>query len=241
MASNRRHRSLSAMLAARRPQFAERSGLGYLVAIRPGAAVGDRRLSGTLMTSGLATETRMMHKLLYEVAGEYREHSFPAVFNVSTAGTVPRVHAGLPAGGLEAFEVLTSQLEAPLVILYVLHTPRGEAPAGRYQSRDFSHFELKSLLGRFTAFLCSDSRFDLWVYSPSERATVVLDRHNQLFAYGPIDRFSSALRSIGYEQGAISVDFPHIHQFMPEFDRHSEELLSTLDWIRTDLRPEDEQ
>ena len=182
-----------------------------------------------------------MHKLLYEVEGSYREHSFPAVFSELTAGTVPRIHAGLPAGGLEPFEVLVSQLEAPLVILYVLHTPRGEAPAGRYQSRDFSHFELTSLLERFTAFLCSDSRFDLWVYSPSQRATVVLDRHNQMFAYGPLASFSSALRAIGYEQGIISVDFPHVHQYMPEFDGDAAELLSRLDWIQTDLRPEDEQ
>ncbi|KRB12429.1 hypothetical protein [Rhizobacter sp. Root16D2] len=182
-----------------------------------------------------------MHKLLYEVEGRYREHSFPAVFNESTAGTIPRVQAGLPAGGLEPFQVLVSQLEAPLLLLHVLHTPRGEALAGRHQSREISHLEFTDLVGRFTAFLCSDSRFDLWVYSPSERATVVLDRHNQLFAYGPLARFLSALRSIGYEQGEIDVDFPHVHQYMPEFDGDSIELLSTLDWSRTDLRPEDEQ
>ncbi|MDP9123895.1 MAG: hypothetical protein M3N82_04750 [Pseudomonadota bacterium] len=182
-----------------------------------------------------------MHKLFYEVEGRYREHSFPALFSESTAGMVPRVHAGLPAGGLEPFEVLVSQLEAPLLLLYVLHTARGEAPSGRYQSQEISHYEFTSLVGRFTAFLCSDSRFDLWVYSPSERATVVLDRHNQLFAYGPLARFSSALRGIGYEQGDIAVDFPHVHQYMPEFDGDSKDLLSSLAWSRTDLRPEDEQ
>jgi len=182
-----------------------------------------------------------MHKLLYEVDGRLREHSFPAHFSESIAGTVARIHAGLPAGGLEPFEILVSQLEAPLLLLYVLHTPRGEAPAGRYQSPEMSHHAFTSLVRRFSAFLCSDSRFDLWVYSPSARATVVLDRHNQLFAYGPLERFSSALRGIGYEQGEIAVDFPHIHQYLPAFDGDSKELLSSMAWSRTDLRPEDEQ
>lgn len=182
-----------------------------------------------------------MHKLMYEVEGRYRAHSFPAVFNESSAGAVRRIHAGLPAGGLEPFEMLVSVLEAPLLLLYVLHTPRREALPGRYQSQEISHAAFTSLVERFTAFLCSDSRFDLWVHSPSGQATVVLDRHNQLFAYGPMERFSAALRGIGYERGEIAVDFPHIHQYMPEFDRDSEELLSSLDWSRTELRPEDEQ
>jgi hypothetical protein len=182
-----------------------------------------------------------MHKLLYEVGGTYREHSFPAHFREEIAGTVPRIHAGLPAGGLEPFELLVSQIEAPLLLLYVLHTPRGEASSGRYQSEEISHREFTLLVRRFAAFLCSDSRFDLWVHSPSEGATVVLDRHNQLFAYGPLERLSNALRGIGYEQGDITVDFPHIHQYMPEFDGDSKELLSTIAWSRTDLRPEDEQ
>ena len=146
-----------------------------------------------------------MHKLLHEIDGKFQEHSFPARFIETVAGTVPRVHAGLPAGGLEPFEALVSQMEAPLLLLYVLHTPRGEAAAGRYQSEEISYGEFTSLVRRFTAFLCSDSRFDLWVYSPSERATVVLDRHNQLFAYGPLDRCSRTLRGLGYEEGEIAV------------------------------------
>lgn len=89
-------------------------------------------------------------------------------------------------------------------MLYVLHTPRGEASAGRYQSPAMSRREFTSLVERFEAFLCSDSRFDLWVHSPSEHATVVLDRHNQLFAYGPLDRFTDVLLGFGYEQGEMS-------------------------------------
>lgn len=126
-------------------------------------------------------------------------------------------------------------------MLYVLHTPRGEAKSGRYQSPAVSHREFTSLVDRFAAFLCSDSRFDLWVHSPSDQATVVLDRHNQLFAYGPLGRFEDVLLGIGYEHGDIAVDFPHIHKYMPAFDKDSEALLSWLTWSRTDLRPEDEQ
>jgi hypothetical protein len=44
-----------------------------------------------------------------------------------------RVHTGLPFCGWGPFEVLVSQLEAPFLLLYVLHTLRGEARAARYQ------------------------------------------------------------------------------------------------------------
>lgn len=182
-----------------------------------------------------------MHKLLHEVDGRFTPHSFPAVFHESVAGSMRRIHAGQPAGGLEAFEALVAQLEAPLLLLYVLHTPRGEAPPGRYQSEEISHGQFVALARRFAAFLGSDSRFDLWVHSPSAHATVVLDRHNQLFAYGPLSRFATALRALGYEQGEVAVDFPHVHQYLPEFDADAAALLASLAWSRSDLRPEDEQ
>ncbi len=182
-----------------------------------------------------------MHKLLHQVDGTFRPHSFPPVFDETAAGTMRRIHAGQPAGGLEAFESLVAQLEAPLLLLYVLHTPRGEAAAGRYQSREMTLEAVTAFVRRFSAFFRADSRFDLWVHSPSDQATVVLDRHNQLFAYGPLSRFAGALRALGYEQGKVAVDFPHVHQYLPEFDADATALLASLDWSRTDLRPEDEQ
>jgi hypothetical protein len=181
-----------------------------------------------------------MHKIRHEIDGQYREHSFPAHFKLAMAGTVRRVHAGLPAGSLDPFKALMSQLEPPLLLLYVLHMPRGEAEPGRYESEETSQAEVIRLVDRFAGFLCSDSRFDLWVYSPSERATIVLDRHHQLFAYGPLDRFSSALRALGYEEGEVAVPFPHMHQYMPEFDSDAKAFLGALAWSRSDLQPEDE-
>ena len=62
-----------------------------------------------------------------------------------------------------------------------------------------------------------------------------------MFAYGPLSRYADALRAIGYEHGEIAVDFPHVHQYMPEFDADAKELLASLAWTRSDLRTEDEQ
>ena len=183
-----------------------------------------------------------MHKLLYEVDGKFQEHSFSALFSQSTVAGVSRIVAGQPAGGLAAFESLTVHtLKAPFLLLYILHTPRGEARPGRYQSQEIGNEDLSAFLSRFSAFLCSDSRFDLWVHSPSERGTVVLDRHNQLFAYGPIDRFAQSLRAIGYDEGVSAVDFAHAHQYRPEFDGDAIEILKALDWRYSELQPEDEQ
>ena len=183
-----------------------------------------------------------MHKLTYRVDGEWKVHSCAPVFSVGAAdGGVQRVHAGAPHGDPTPFERLVQVLEAPYLLLYVLHTPRGEAAAGRYQSPELSKDQFHAFLAEFGEFLRADSRFDIWAYSPAERATVVWDRHNQLFAYGPLERFAAELRSLGFQSGVLDVNFPHQHHYRPEYDEQASALLNTFEWSHSPLRPEDEQ
>lgn len=183
-----------------------------------------------------------MYKLSHLVDGEWREHSHPPVFSVGSQGDqVQRVIAGSPSGDTAAFERLVRVLEPPYFLLYVLHTPRGEAEPGRYQSPELSVARFQTFMEQFGVFLSSDSRYDIWAYSPSERATVVWDRHNQLFAYGPRERFVSELVSMGFSPGVPSIDFPHQHHYRHEYDQAASELLRFLEWSRSPLRQEDEQ
>jgi len=183
-----------------------------------------------------------MYKLGHLVSGLWVEHAHPAVFRLpATDEESPRVVAGVPQGDPEVFARLTACLEPPYHLLYVLHTPRGEGAAGRYQSPPLGHAELRAFMAEFGAFLARDARFDLWAHSPAENATVVWDRHNQLFGYGPLDRFAAELRALGFVPGEPEVAAPHEHHYHAGFDAQAAALLRAFDWSFSPLRAEDEQ
>lgn len=182
-----------------------------------------------------------MHKLSQLVDGSWIECSYPPVFALESVHNTQRLKVGVPSGNSEPFERLVLSLEPPYLLLYVLHTPRGEGEPGRYQSQELSANEFRLFMQKFGAFLSADARFDIWAHSPSEQATVVWDRHNHIFAYGPVERFSSELRALGFNSGALQGSAPHQHHYRSEFDEHASELLSSYSWSYSPLRPEDEQ
>jgi hypothetical protein len=183
-----------------------------------------------------------MHKLSYLREDQWLEHSYAPVFAESSMGSEgKRIVAGVPDGDVRPYERLVLTMEAPYVLLYILHTPRGEGEGGRYESPELTVAQLRSFVARFGAYLSSDSRFDIWAYSPSEQATVVWDRHNQLFAYGHIEKFVYQLQALGFHTGQAEVPVPHQHHFRREFDAHASELLAAFEWAQSPLRPEDEQ
>lgn len=183
-----------------------------------------------------------MHKLSHLVRGEWVEHSHPAHFQiVSKQGAAPRIVGGIPSGDSAPFERLVRCLGRPCFLLYVLHTPRGEAEPGRYQSPPLSSEELEEFLARFRSYLTSDARFDLWAHSPSDKATVVWDRHNQLFAYGHVERLAEELRSLGFTEGPVGMDFEHQHHYRPEFDADAAAVIEAFDWSYSPLKPGDVQ
>ncbi|GAA5784583.1 hypothetical protein YWS52_09020 [Chitiniphilus shinanonensis] len=180
-------------------------------------------------------------KLSHAIAGSWEPYSHPAVYNVSSVDEDRRIVAGVPGGDPIPFTRLVSCLEPPYFLLYVLHTPRGEGDAGRYQSPAVSSEQFHEFMSRFGNYLSSDSRFDIWAHSPVEQATVVWDRHNQLFAYGPLTRLSSELDAIGFTPGEASIPFPHQHHYREEFDADARALLESFAWAYSPLRPEDAQ
>ncbi|MCS3810005.1 hypothetical protein [Xanthomonas sp. 4461] len=177
-----------------------------------------------------------MYKLDHMHDGQWHAHCHSAVFELAD-----RIVAGVPDGNPAIFESLTACMEPPYHLLYVLHTPRGEADPGRYQASTLELSEVSAFLARFAAFLSADARYDLWAHSPTSRATVIWDRHNQLFAYGPLDRFSARLQTMGFVSGRVVIPTPHAHHYWPEFDDSAKELMATFDWSFSPLRPEDAQ
>src|ERR1700682_1373827 len=179
-----------------------------------------------------------MEKLSQLRGDKWVEHSHPPVFTeLETESRAIRILAGVPGGDWLPFQRLVLEMEPPYILLYVLHTPRGEGDPGRYQSDDVSGPELQNFLERFGAYLSSDSRFDLWAYSRGEGATVAWDRHNRLFAYGPTERFAAKLRELGFGIGHAKIPDPHLHHYRHEFDKDAADLLVALKWSHSPLRP----
>jgi len=137
--------------------------------------------------------------------------------------------------------VLGDFLTPSFFALYVLHTPRGEAEEGRYQSPAISRDEWDMFFDRFRQYLAGDARFDLWLHSPADNATLVWDRHNILYSYGPVETFEAALGARGLIPGELAIPDPHQHCYRSEFDSDAEALLTWFNWKRSPLRPEDEQ
>jgi hypothetical protein len=178
-----------------------------------------------------------MHKLSHQVDGEWLAFLPPAHYSVDAGRLTGHLHGGDPA----AFEALAGCLAAPVMLLYVLHTPRGEAEAGRYQSPELDAGTLRAFIRKFGSFLQGDARFDIWVHSPGDGATVVWDRHDDFYAYGPIERFAAALDAMGYRQAPLVSPGAHMHHYRETCDKMARALIEEFDWVVSPLRPEDEQ
>jgi hypothetical protein len=177
-----------------------------------------------------------MYKLGHRIDGEWVEHSYPTIYCLpETQDTLQRIAATAPSGEPDIFLKLVSVLEEPYFLLYILHTPRGEAPAGRYQSPKLNLSELGAVVSKFKNFLAQDARFDLWAYSPSEKATVVWERHNLIYAYGPLERFATQLSCLGFSPGSPQIPAPHSHNYHAELDQQAKEFIKAFEWSFSQL------
>ena len=184
-----------------------------------------------------------MFKMGYQINENWLEHCFaPEYFIQVVEGKQPRLIAGVPSGDGKPFDVLIRVLDVPIILLYVLHTPRGEGKPGRYQSPPLTSDEVTEFFKQFKEIISKDARFDIWAHSYSEGSTIVWDRHNELFAYGSISRFEMELQAQGFIKcDNISIPAPHEHHYHHEFDAAAKAILQAFDWEFSPLHPEDEQ
>jgi hypothetical protein len=178
-----------------------------------------------------------MHKLSHLVGSEWLAHSYEPIFGIEKR----RVTGGVPGGQASIFEALVACVSEPIFVLYILHTPRGEADPGRYQSPVLSMNDFRAFIEKYRDFLANDARFDIWAHSPDDQATVVWDRHNNFFAYGPIEQFVSQLRALGFNEGTIKPLGVHQHYYRKELDSLARAVIGEYQWSFSPLRLEDEQ
>lgn len=152
-----------------------------------------------------------------------------------------RLFGCIPSGAPSVFSKVVQSLTPPYSLLYVLHTPRGEAEAGRYQSEELSPQQLAEIVARHEPFLAADARFDLWAHSTADNATVVWDRHNQLYCYGNLVKPANVLKELGFVEETPPAIGPHKHFYRAEMDTFASSFLASSSWSYSPLRPEDEQ
>lgn len=97
------------------------------------------------------------------------------------------------------------------------------------------------MFNSYGEFWDSDGRHSIWLRSEIDDATLVYDRHNLIYAYGPPEKFDLVLDALGYAKvPELSLSFEHEHHYYPDFDHLERELTVKFADNKTDLRPGDE-
>ncbi|WP_291986451.1 hypothetical protein [Luteitalea sp.] len=184
----------------------------------------------------------MTMKIESLVGEQPQAFAYGDIFAHEDAGGHARLCVGVDGDSADCVATLARTLLGPFQVLYVLHTTRTGAALARYESPVLSQDELRAFLRRFGSFLNEDSRHDLWVRSHDDDATLVLDRHGVIYAYGPLGEFEAALRQLGIRESAVvEIPCPHIHHYHATWDDAEEQMLRSLDWTLTPLPLSDEQ
>jgi hypothetical protein len=137
---------------------------------------------------------------------------------------------------------LCGLMPEPYFVLYVLVVPRSDSSPGRYQSPDpLSRADLSVFANRFREYFECDGRHDLWIGAPDNSFLLVYDRHNVIYAYGPLDVFEKRLRLRGMKEVAdVVFPSPHAHEYNSKFDADEASILEYMSWKFSPLQEGDE-
>lgn len=146
-------------------------------------------------------------------------------------------------GQTKVLAALLNSMTGPLWVLYVLVVPRGRGEPGRYQCRaPQTASAVETFLSEFSKFLERDGRHNLWIASESGSETLIYDRHNVIYAYGPLTSRRLILATKGFhEVPDIRLPSPHSHHYHANLDPEEARLLAYWDWHRTPLKESDEE
>ena len=186
------------------------------------------------MTSGLT-------KFEAQAGDDWQRYRYPAVFFREETTSSWRLKIAASNNGVRLMLRLAQLLRDPFAVLYVLLVPRGGSEAGRYQSAWLNREELTGVCERYADFWEQDGRHHVWLYSATDQATLVYDKHDVIYAYGPLDEFAALLEAEGFTE-ADELDFPvpHCHRYHAEFDAMERELAVSVGWKHSPLQDVDE-
>jgi hypothetical protein len=176
-------------------------------------------------------------------SGEEIPYEYPKIWARQTTSKLDRVVVAPSSGQADVVYKLAEVLDEPFLLLYVLVVPRTDNEPGRYQSEySFTLDQLREFLATYREFVENDARHNLWIRSSTSNGLLVYDRHNVIYAYGPLDDIISKITLLGFSQvEKISFPFPHTHHYHAEFDSTAERLFADEKWAAVSpLRTGDE-
>jgi hypothetical protein len=136
---------------------------------------------------------------------------------------------------------LAREIPPPYYMLFLLHTSRCDHRLGRYVSPALTWSALIGFLGDFGEFLADDSRHDLWIRSEDSDTLLIWDRHNLIFAYGPLADFRRVLLDSGLTEDEVEFPIPHTHHYHPAYDDAERLVLRYWNWSYSPLEDVDRQ
>lgn len=162
-------------------------------------------------------------------------------FQIERTTGPDRLRIGAEDGHISWLFRLAVPLSPPFFLLYVLHTSRCGNELGRYQSPEIQFSEVDAFMTEFCEFLTDDGRHDLWLRSMGSEATLVWDRHDLIYAYGPLEEFRTVLNEGLQEAEVGSPPIPHVHLYHAAYDDSERKILTYFQWSRSPLLEDDEQ
>jgi len=186
-------------------------------------------------------ESTISSNLKFARGGEKDESfRYPHVYQVESREDQRRLVVGPAGRHCQLAAQLAACLPEPLKLLYVLVVPgNNDSDGARYESPVLSRAEVEAFLQDHERFLQSDGRHHLWLSNP-RTGTVVYDRHEILYAYGPIEEYLKVLHAWGVVAGEIMIPAPHWHLYHREFDAEEAAVVGRWRWLKKPLRDQDE-
>lgn len=164
-----------------------------------------------------------------------RPYRHPHRYEIERTKGPLRLAIGPSGGHIHLLAELAREIPEPIGLLYVLVVPRTDREPGRYQSPLLRRNDLDKFLDRFREFFEGDGRHHLWVLSPRGGPKIVYDRHDVLYAYGPIEVYERVLRALRLSEDLVEIPVPHVHMYHQQYDSEEKAVLNYWDWKRSPL------
>ena len=169
--------------------------------------------------------------MLYELGAE-APYRHPRLWTRQATSGPERLLIGGGEAPVGLLGDLAAALPEPLFVLAVLRVPRaGEAV--KLESNALTRREVVRFLDEFRVLFENDGRAQAWVGATATGAgLLVLDEHDLVYGYGPLEAFERILAERGFGRGEPRVPDAHEHHYREENDELEVRLREWWDWRR---------
>ncbi|MHC4938667.1 MAG: hypothetical protein ACYTHK_06835 [Planctomycetota bacterium] len=176
------------------------------------------------------------------VTGVEKPHLYAHEFMEEPTTGPDRLVIGARGNHVDLLRQLADCLEPDYWLLYVLTVSSADRAPGRYQSPDLEAVTMQSFLAEFTDFFEGDGRHSVWVGTQDHGGLLVYDRHDVIYAYGPLDTYREVLAVEGLREVlTLDIPGPHAHHYNHEcFAGTEDELFRRFDWQWFELQEGDD-